>query len=149
MSKFRFFLVKTLAIAFHAMGQEKGAYDDYMQLSLHLAEDFFLQHESSHVQVLIACCIADAFRVFAPEPPYTDPEQVKRILLFLTQQLGGLKDPRDPAVLHNYLSVLLECLANVKTFTLCLALKDGQEIFCQLFELFFQTIRYDGNKLFR
>ena len=129
------------------MGQEKEN-EDYLHLSLNLAEDCFLQHESSHVQVLIACCIADAFRVYAPEPPYTDPEQVKRILLFLTQQLGGLKDPKDPAVLHDHLFDLLECLAKVKTFTLCLALKDGQEIFCQLFELFFQTIRYDSNKLF-
>jgi len=36
-------------------------------------------------------------RVYAPDAPYQDPEQVKTIFLFLITQLSGLKDPKDPA----------------------------------------------------
>lgn len=59
------------------MGQDEGMYHQFVPLALHLAEDFFLQHPSRDVQLLIACCIADVLRVYAPEAPYKDPEQVK------------------------------------------------------------------------
>lgn len=59
------------------MGQDEGAYQEYVPLALHLATDYFLMHSSKDVQLLIACCIADVLRVYAPEAPYKDPEQVK------------------------------------------------------------------------
>jgi sister-chromatid-cohesion protein PDS5 len=59
------------------MGQDEGMYQQYIPLALHLAEDHFLMHQSKDVQLLIACCIADVLRVYAPEAPYKDPEQVK------------------------------------------------------------------------
>jgi len=59
------------------MGQDEGMYQQYIPLTLHLAEDYFLKHASKDVQLLIACCIADVLRVYAPEAPYKDPEQVK------------------------------------------------------------------------
>lgn len=59
------------------MGQDTGIYQQYIPLALHLADDFFLQHQSKDVQLLIACCIADVLRVYAPEAPYKDPEQIK------------------------------------------------------------------------
>jgi sister-chromatid-cohesion protein PDS5 len=46
------------------------------------------------VQLLIACCIADILRIFAPEAPYKEPAQIKTIFLFIIRQLGGLKDPK-------------------------------------------------------
>nr|CAD7404383.1 unnamed protein product [Timema cristinae] len=67
----------TLAHTLQAMGQDEGMYQQYIPLALHLAEDHFLLHQSRDVQLLIACCIADVLRVYAPEAPYKDPEQVK------------------------------------------------------------------------
>lgn len=64
------------------MGQDNGIYQQYIPLALHLAEDFFLQHPSKDVQLLIACCIADVLRVYAPEAPYKDPEQIKVRICF-------------------------------------------------------------------
>lgn len=58
------------------MGQDEGMYQQYIPLALHLAEDCFLMHQSKDVQLLIACCIADVLRVYAPEAPYKDGEQV-------------------------------------------------------------------------
>jgi len=66
-----------LAHTLQAMGQDEGMYQQYIPLALHLAEDYFLMHQSKDVQLLIACCIADVLRVYAPEAPYKDPEQVK------------------------------------------------------------------------
>jgi sister-chromatid-cohesion protein PDS5 len=121
------------------MGQEEGAYQEFVPLALHLADDFFLQHPSRDVQLLIACCIADVLRVYAPDAPYTDPEQVKGIFLFLIRQLGGLKDPKDPAFKRYF--YLLENLAYVKSFNMCFDLEDCQEIFCELFKLIFKIVK--------
>lgn len=60
------------------MGQDEGMYQQYIPLALHLAEEHFLMHQSKDVQLLIACCIADVLRVYAPEAPYKDAEQVIR-----------------------------------------------------------------------
>lgn len=66
-----------MAHTLQAMGQDNGIYQQYIPLALHLADDFFLQHQSKDVQLLIACCIADVLRVYAPEAPYKDPDQIK------------------------------------------------------------------------
>lgn len=70
-------LFQTLAHTLQGMGQDEGMYQQYIPLALHIADDHFLSHESKDVQLLIACCIADVLRVYAPEAPYKDPEQVK------------------------------------------------------------------------
>ncbi|KAK7793042.1 hypothetical protein R5R35_004471 [Gryllus longicercus] len=130
--------LKTLAHTLQAMGQDEGMYQQYIPLALHLAEDHFLMHQSRDVQLLIACCIADVLRVYAPEAPYKDPEQVKTIFLFLIKQLSGLKDPKDPAFKRYF--YLLENLAYVKSFNMCFELEDCQEIFCALFSLMFKIV---------
>ncbi|XP_011866595.1 PREDICTED: sister chromatid cohesion protein PDS5 homolog B-B isoform X1 [Vollenhovia emeryi] len=130
--------LKTLAHTLQAMGQDEGMYQQYIPLALHLAEEHFLMHQSKDVQLLIACCIADVLRVYAPEAPYKDADQVKTIFLFLIKQLAGLKDPKDPAFKRYF--YLLENLAYVKSFNMCFELEDCQEIFCALFSLMFRIV---------
>lgn len=74
--------LKVLASTFQSMGQEENAYDEYVPLCLHLAEDGFLNHSSKDVRLLVACCIADILRIYAPEAPYKDTEQVKVGFIF-------------------------------------------------------------------
>ena len=90
------------------------------------------------VQLLVACCVADILRIFAPEAPYKDPQQIKTIFYFLIKQLGGLKDPKDPAFKRYF--YLLENLAYVKSFNMCFDLEDFNEIFCALFGLMFKIV---------
>ncbi|XP_054273999.1 sister chromatid cohesion protein PDS5 homolog B-like isoform X2 [Macrosteles quadrilineatus] len=130
--------LKTLAHTLQAMGQDEGMYQQYIPLALHLAEEHFLMHQSKDVQLLIACCIADVLRVYAPEAPYKDPEQVKSIFMFLIKQLNGLRDPKDPAFKRYF--YLLENLAYVKSFNMCFDLEDCQEIFCHLFALMLKIV---------
>lgn len=67
---------QALAHTLQGLGQDEGMYQQYIPLALHLADEFFLTHPSRDVQLLIACCIADVLRVYAPEAPYKDQEQV-------------------------------------------------------------------------
>ncbi|KAL0598263.1 Sister chromatid cohesion protein PDS5-like protein B [Plecturocebus cupreus] len=57
----------------------------YLNLALHLASDFFLKHPDKDVRLLVACCLADIFRIYAPEAPYTSPDKLKanRVSLLL------------------------------------------------------------------
>lgn len=121
------------------MGQDDGMYQQYIPLSIHIAEYFFLHHPSRDVQLLVACCIADVLRVYAPEAPYKDQEQIKTIFMFFIKQLHGLKDPKDPSFKRYF--YLLENLAYVKSFNMCFELEDSAEIFCELFGMIFKIIK--------
>lgn len=59
------------------LSQEEGSDQKYTPLAIHLTDDFFLKNESRDIQLLVACCIADLLRIFAPEAPYKDQKQIK------------------------------------------------------------------------
>jgi sister chromatid cohesion protein PDS5 len=61
------------------MGQDEENLSRYTPLALHLVKDFFLNHDSKDVQLLVACCIADILRIYAPEAPFSlrQPNQIK------------------------------------------------------------------------
>ena len=88
-----------MAHNFQSMSQadEENTHTEYTPLAIQLADDFYLNHQSKDVQLLVACCLADILRIFAPEAPYREPAQIKTIFMFLIRQLGGLRDPKDPA----------------------------------------------------
>ncbi len=56
---------------------------EYEQLAFYLASEFFLEHQSKDVRLLSACCIADVFRIFAPDAPYNSPEHLKVTVCFV------------------------------------------------------------------
>uniref|UniRef100_A0A8C7K697 PDS5 cohesin associated factor A n=1 Tax=Oncorhynchus kisutch TaxID=8019 RepID=A0A8C7K697_ONCKI len=68
----------------------------YLNLALHLASEFFLRNPNKDVRLLVACCLADIFRIYAPEAPYTSHDKLKDIFLFITRQLKGLEDTKSP-----------------------------------------------------
>ncbi|KAH8252376.1 hypothetical protein KR038_010787 [Drosophila bunnanda] len=130
--------LKTLANVLQTMDQDDNLYQQYIPLALHLLDDFFMQHQSRDVQLLIACCVADVLRVYAPEAPYKEQDQIKTIFKFFIKQLHGLKDPRDPSFKRYF--YLLENLAFVKSFNMCFELEDCQEIFQELFSTIFKIV---------
>ncbi len=60
------------------------------------------------------------------------------IFYFLIKQLGGLKDPKDPAFKRYF--YLLENLAYVKSFNMCFDLEECSEIICALYQLIFKIV---------
>eukprot|EP00096_Caligus_rogercresseyi_P009881 TRINITY_DN3454_c0_g1_i3.p1 TRINITY_DN3454_c0_g1~~TRINITY_DN3454_c0_g1_i3.p1 ORF type:complete len:1298 (-),score=389.78 TRINITY_DN3454_c0_g1_i3:131-4024(-) len=132
--------LKTLVTTFqnYSQAEDESSYAELVPLSNHLVDESFLNHESKDVQLLVACCVADILRMFAPEAPYKDPYQIKAIFHFLIKQLAGIKDPKNPAFKRYF--YLLENLAFVKSFTMCFDLEDSSEILCSLFSLFFRIV---------
>ena len=61
------------------MGQDDN--EQYTGLAIHVATDFFMEHTNKDVRLLVACCIADVFRVFAPEAPYRDASHIKVLIV--------------------------------------------------------------------
>ncbi|KAI5609641.1 sister chromatid cohesion protein PDS5-like A [Silurus asotus] len=51
----------------------------YLALALHLASEFFLRNPNKDVRLLVACCLADIFRIYAPEAPYTSHDKLKNL----------------------------------------------------------------------
>jgi len=128
--------LKVLARTFQELGQDDN--EQYAALALHLATDTYMEHQNKDVRLLTACCVADVFRIFAPEAPYKDPDLLKEIFLFFIMQLRGLEDPDAPSFKRYF--YLLENLSWVKSFNICIELEENQEIFVALFKLFFSII---------
>ncbi|GAB5566275.1 sister chromatid cohesion protein PDS5 homolog B isoform X1 [Prionailurus iriomotensis] len=97
----------------------------YLNLALHLASDFFLKHPDKDVRLLVACCLADIFRIYAPEAPYTSPDKLKDIFMYF---------------------YLLENIAWVKSYNICFELEDSNEIFTQLYRTLFSVINNGHNQ---
>ncbi|XP_072920911.1 sister chromatid cohesion protein PDS5 homolog A isoform X3 [Hemitrygon akajei] len=116
----------------------------YLPLALHLASEFFLRNPNKDVRLLVACCLADIFRIYAPEAPYTSHDKLKDIFMFITRQLKGLEDTKSPQ--FNRYFYLLENLAWVKSYNICFELEDCNEIFIQLFRTLFSVINNSHNQ---
>nr|XP_054754844.1 sister chromatid cohesion protein PDS5 homolog A-like [Lytechinus pictus] len=129
--------LKMLARVFQDMEQEEDT-TQYEPLALHLLEPFLFKHSSKDVRLLVGCCLADVFRIFAPEAPYRTGEQLKLIFQFLNKQLWGLENVDGPSWKRYF--YLLENLAMVKSFNICMELEDSAEIFVELFTIFFSII---------
>jgi len=129
--------LKDISMAFQQLSQDDDN-SQYVPLALMLSNDFYLEHSSRDVRLLVACSIADVFRVYAPNAPYQNEELIKKIFRFFIQQLKGLQDPKHPTFKRYF--YLLENLAWVKSFNICIELEDSQSIFCELFALIFSIV---------
>ena len=65
-----------MASAFQDMSQDDDTMK-YTDLAIYLASNFFTDHNNKDVRLFVACCIADVFRVCAPDAPYTEPDMIK------------------------------------------------------------------------
>uniref|UniRef100_A0A914XK15 Uncharacterized protein n=2 Tax=Plectus sambesii TaxID=2011161 RepID=A0A914XK15_9BILA len=132
--------LRLLANALQEADQDAPTADKYKGLAIHLAQPKMLENSSREVRVLLACCIADLFRIFAPDAPYGDPSQLKDVLLFLIRTLRGLDNPNDPQFRRYY--YLLENLALVKTLQMALELgDDAQGVLKQLIKCAFSVVK--------
>ncbi|GBM49514.1 Sister chromatid cohesion protein PDS5 A-A [Araneus ventricosus] len=130
--------LKECAQAFQSMAQDEENAHRYEPLAHLLISERFLEHKSRDVHLLVACCIADIFRVSAPDAPYKDEKQIKMLLEFFIDQLEGLRNPDNPAFKRYF--YLLENLSVVKTFNICFDLEDCQITVCRLFKQMFKII---------
>lgn len=87
------------------MGQDDN--EQYSGLALYLATDYFMDHQSKDVRLLVACCIADVFRIFAPDAPYTEAAQLKVSNVFHSIIDVVLVGAKNKNATQNFLNILV------------------------------------------
>ncbi|GFS33710.1 sister chromatid cohesion protein PDS5 homolog B-B [Nephila pilipes] len=123
---------------FQNMAQDEQSARLYEPLAHLLITERFIEHRSRDLRLLVACSIADIFRVSAPEAPYRDPAQIKLVMEFFIDQLKGLNEPQNPSFKRSF--YLLENLSVVKTFNICFDTPGCHQIICRLFKVMFCVI---------
>ncbi|CAN0535126.1 unnamed protein product, partial [Ectocarpus sp. 12 AP-2014] len=60
-----------------------------LSLSLSLSPPLsLLCHQNSDYRLLVACCLVEVLRIFAPDAPYTDDQVLATLSLIITQLRG-------------------------------------------------------------
>ncbi|GFW42263.1 sister chromatid cohesion protein PDS5 homolog B-B [Trichonephila clavipes] len=132
--------LKDCANVFRIMVQNEQNALLYEPLAHLLITERFLEHKDRKVRLLVACLIADIFRICAPEEPFREPTRIKLIMEFFVDQLKVLESSRDPSLTHAF--YLLENLSVVKTFNICYDAPGCRQIIYQLFKVMFRVSRY-------
>ncbi|CAG9538208.1 unnamed protein product [Cercopithifilaria johnstoni] len=102
--------------------EEADAPNRYKDLMFHLTDSQFLNNKNSDVQLLLTCCIADLFRVFAPNSPIESLSLLKDVLLFIITVVGNI--PTKGSSTYQYYLYLLENISVVETMQIALELGD-------------------------
>lgn len=114
---------------------------EFDQFTASLATSYIFKHRDKDVKSYAACCLADLLRIYAPEPPFNE-NQLKNIFRLMLQQLKGLENVQGPSYKRHF--YLLESLALVKTFNVCMEL-EAHDIIIDLFKLFFSVVSEHHN----
>uniref|UniRef100_A0A0R3RIA7 Sister chromatid cohesion protein pds5 n=1 Tax=Elaeophora elaphi TaxID=1147741 RepID=A0A0R3RIA7_9BILA len=103
--------------------EEADTPNRYQDLMLHLTNSQFLSNKNSDVRLLLACCIADIFRVFAPNLPIENLSLLKGVLLFIITVIENVPDKGSS--MYQYYLYLVENISVVETMQIALELGDG------------------------
>lgn len=136
-------IVKRLKICCKSLGDYESMDDvnssELLSLSKCLVQTFLQSHRSREVRGLVSCCIADIFRLCYPDPPYDERER-KVVFDNFVRQLQGLEKPSSPAFKYSF--QLLETLARIRLFNVCLEMED-HDTFTDIFRMLFSVINQE------
>mmetsp|Transcript_49476 Transcript_49476/g.111011 ORF Transcript_49476/g.111011 Transcript_49476/m.111011 type:complete len:1260 (+) Transcript_49476:18-3797(+) len=93
-----------------------------------LAQESYTRHSAVEVRLLVARCLAEALRVYAPEPPF-EAEQLEECVALFLEQLALLAQSGEATERL----VLLQRLVEVKAFVLIFECRDPHAIMVELF----------------
>lgn len=111
--------LKALHTELKVMEQENTDIATLSAVSQELISASLLNHKDKGVKSLVACCLADLLRLYAPDAPFTSAQQ-NQVFEFLLEQLHLIADIDGPYFAYSY--YLLEMLANVKSLILVIDL---------------------------
>lgn len=98
-----------------------------------------LGHRSKEVKLMVACCLADILRIYAPDAPYSE-KQIKNIFESFLDQLQLLNQTSSP----NFTRVfyLLESFSNVALALILVEMGDqGFPLLVRIFRVFFDLAK--------
>ncbi|GAA5863133.1 hypothetical protein JCM3774_001432 [Rhodotorula dairenensis] len=102
-----------------------------------LVDPTLLLHKDKAVKALVAACIVDILRLYAPEAPYTRA-QLYDLFEFLTNQLRYAGDPKDPNQPEHF--YVVDSLASVKSIVLVCDLDHADQLLARIFAVVFDTV---------
>lgn len=103
-----------------------------------------LHHKDNGVQSLVACCISDILRIYAPVAPYTDTE-LKDIFKLFIKMFKKLANPENGYYTQQV--YLITRVAEVRSIILTTDLEDGPSLIESIFELFYDQSNTFNKKL--
>lgn len=136
-------LLKTLQII-HNSNDEDAQSENYLSLAPNddvrafahvVASEPFLCHHSDHIRLLSVCCLAEVFRICAPNPPMHERDMAP-VCTVILEQLCVFASQNDPLDVLRF--SLLERLATVKTLVI---LSDFDYLVCDIFACLYATVR--------
>jgi len=96
-----------------------------------LAADELVRHPERDVRLCVAQCLAEVFRIHAPNPPFREASQLRSIMVLFIEQLNTLM---DTSLFTRGLG-LLERLSEVCAFMLIFDCADQDELLVDLVEV--------------
>ncbi|KAI8842696.1 armadillo-type protein [Chytriomyces cf. hyalinus JEL632] len=134
--------LKDLQVQLSRLEQETVVIDSVAPTAQALKAVFLISHRDKAVKCLVACCLADVLRLFAPDAPYNEKD-LKAIFALFVALIPLVADTASPYFEHYY--YLLESLAIVKSIILITDL-NADELILTLFRDVFNIVRPDSQK---
>lgn len=95
-----------------------------------------LSHKDLGVQSLVACCLSDILRIYAPDAPYTDFQLADIFKLFI-KQFRRLSEPENGY--YSQQVYLITRSAEVRSIILVTDIDENSTLIESIFELFYDT----------
>jgi sister-chromatid-cohesion protein PDS5 len=134
--------VSVLCTRLRSLQSELSKLNQQIQLSSleSIKKDLFTisDHKDKYVRILSSCCLSDILRLYAPDPPFTQPELLQIFKLFF-KQLKNIGDPSN-AYFSDYF-YLLDSISTVKSVVLLCEL-NVDDLILDIFRDFFDIIKY-------
>ncbi|CAN0360409.1 unnamed protein product, partial [Hapterophycus canaliculatus] len=70
------------------VSQEDELPDGLMETAKDLVSATVMNHQNSDYRLLVACCLVEVLRIYAPEAPYNVDEVLSTFTLIITQLRG-------------------------------------------------------------
>lgn len=107
--------------------------EKFNELNKALVSQRLMLHKDQELRALVACCVADVLRIYAPEAPY-DEDQIRKIFNLFISELSGITDLKGASFQHCFR--LLESLSMVDTFLILVEMEE-HELLHKSFTKFF------------
>ncbi|KAI8992505.1 armadillo-type protein [Pilobolus umbonatus] len=128
-------LLMQLHVDLKHLEQEAVDKSSLEKVAKELIHEQLLKNKNKTVKALIACCLADILRLYAPEAPYDNAELRTIFKLFVSQLMFFGEETPD----FEYYFYLLESLATVKSIIIVADLDNPEEIVSPIFYEFFNV----------
>ncbi|EFP78251.2 uncharacterized protein PGTG_04207 [Puccinia graminis f. sp. tritici CRL 75-36-700-3] len=127
--------------------QEAVDRDSLSAVRAELIQPILIVHKDKTVKALVACCIANLLRLYAPDAPYTLPE-LRDIFQFFFRQIRNLQPGSSQCPNQAHYLHLLESLANVQSIVLVCDVPQSEELITEIFEVLFKMVNTEMSQNF-